>query len=151
MPLLLKFLQCIFKEFLKMSDCFCLSSMQYQVTWFVFISKRCVWEWQIKKTKYTFICCNPKVEQVMNMYGCLILPSFALWLMYSVNKTGYTLSKKLKTRGYKLMICARMGGRGRDVSPPFLFLYEISIAHLKSAFSQPGRNEPLFECQAWAI
>ena len=31
-----------------------------------------------EKTKCTLICYNLKVEQVMNMYGCLILPPFAL-------------------------------------------------------------------------
>ena len=72
----LNFCNCIFSKFLQMSDYFCLSPMQYQVSWFVFTFKYV--NNKTKKTKYTLICYKLKVKQVMNMYGCLILPSFAL-------------------------------------------------------------------------
>ena len=37
-----------------------------------------------KDMNYTLICYILKVKQVMNIYGCQIVPSFALWLKYVV-------------------------------------------------------------------
>ena len=50
----------IFKEFLQIRDCFCLSSMQYQVSLFVYIFKLVYKNDKTKKTKYTLICFNKK-------------------------------------------------------------------------------------------